>query len=528
MTAPLPLVVQLGFAGARQLYKPEQHPGLDAPAFEAALQQELMNVLRQLPADLGLGPQHFLCGISQIAVGADSVFTRACQTLQIPQRLFLPQPIDVYLSAESASGNPDFTPAQRAEAEQLLQSPHLIQQRVVSAAPTRNERFHECNLELLRVCSLLVCLVVEDHDIKPGGTRELMLLAHRRKVPVLELKLSIVGSQPQLQSHWHDKDKFQAPALPELLGDVQIDSTAQAPSIASYCAAIDDVGNDGANTLRQHFNRSVRFVIVAHVLATVLSLAVSNRTGSWVPVLMAFELLLLAAGFTLHHHLHKAQAVKRWALCRLVSEIVRSVKAMENFHYYLEPHFVLVQHQPELRHLLRTLNVLHLHSTRDKDPANFAQYRDAYLRDRMTGTGGDNQILYHANKRDLTRRAHTIAQGSFVAASLLAMLVVLVQLLLTGPLHDLDPGQVLLGPLGFASELLPVLAVAGLSLAAASDWEATHYESSALHAYLQRQKLELEGVSSAHECRRMVMEIESRLLGKELNWFNRRSFLGIA
>ena len=115
MHAPgIPLVVQVGFAGSRILFDAAAHPGLDALKFEREIEDHLAAVLEALPETLGLAKKHFLCGISQIAIGADTLFTRACARLGISQRIFLSQHRDAYLAAKCENGTPDFTEAQAA------------------------------------------------------------------------------------------------------------------------------------------------------------------------------------------------------------------------------------------------------------------------------------------------------------------------------------------------------------------------------------------------------------------------------
>lgn len=146
---------------------------------------------------------HFLCGISALAIGADSLFTEACTRLQIPQRIFLPQPCDVFLEA-IGSGGPDFTAEQKVEAERLLALPHIIQERVVSNASNRTDRFAETNWEINRVSDVVVCMSLLNSTPaagKPGGTQDLLELARMSGKPALELRLDVSESSPHLEKH---------------------------------------------------------------------------------------------------------------------------------------------------------------------------------------------------------------------------------------------------------------------------------------------------------------------------------------
>ena len=127
MTSPslLPIVTQLGFSGARFLFESEKFPNLDPVSFHDQIQEHLTARLARLPEELSLTPQHFLCGISQIAIGADSLFTKACASLSIAQRIFLTQGRNEYLDAKSPKGTPDFSEAEKQSALDLLASPHI-------------------------------------------------------------------------------------------------------------------------------------------------------------------------------------------------------------------------------------------------------------------------------------------------------------------------------------------------------------------------------------------------------------------
>jgi hypothetical protein len=105
-TTSVPLVVQIGFAGSRRLVDASAFPGVDGEAFERALEDKIVQELKDLPSTLGVGDGYIFCGISQIAIGADTCFARACARLNIPHRIFLPQPRDQYLAAIDEDGTP--------------------------------------------------------------------------------------------------------------------------------------------------------------------------------------------------------------------------------------------------------------------------------------------------------------------------------------------------------------------------------------------------------------------------------------
>ncbi len=96
-SAPLPpggpLVVQVAFAGARQLLDRAAHPGVDPAQFEAALQPLLTERLRRLPAELGLHPErHPVCGLSSLAIGGGHAVLPGVRSLAVTATR-LPAPV---------------------------------------------------------------------------------------------------------------------------------------------------------------------------------------------------------------------------------------------------------------------------------------------------------------------------------------------------------------------------------------------------------------------------------------------------
>jgi len=87
-------------------------------------------------------------------------------------------------------------------------------------------------------------------------------------------------------------------------------------------------------------------------------------------------------------------------------------------------------------------------------------------------------------------------------------------------------GEGLASVMGALAVVLPVIAVAALSLAVAFDLEARQHTSSELLEFLLPQKTLLENASSAREYSRLLLETESRLLGETVNWYARRSVVG--
>jgi hypothetical protein len=530
---PLPLVVQFGFAGARQLYDPKQHPNIDSTTFASAVQAEFQKVLTSEMKSLNLAPHQFPCGVSPVAVGGDTVFTRACQALGWPQRVFLPQPRDEFLNAIGSAG-PDFTDDQKQTARQLLDSPHVIEERVVSDAADRRDRFHEVNLELARVCDVLVCLLPEAPAGKPGGSHEILDLGRKRNRPVLVIQIAVRDNEPVLAPVWHNREWFKPPALPPELASATLPAgvtSAHLPDIDAYTRGLKDLASSKAYWGRKHFAVFAFVIIMAHVFATVCAvLALKLHTGL-VPALLITEVVLLLIGFSAHQYLHLTHRLQRWAMPRLAAEVARSVSAVGGFHLHLKYLFTLPM-PPPFRPLLETINVLHLRSTRSSARQPWAgggdQKRDVYVQRRLSDPNA--QITYNDQTHRSARQWLKIARRTFLVASLGALVAALVKLVCVCHWIQVDQEfeEILRGVLGFIAVVFPVVAVAALSLASAFDLEARHTNSKEMLEFLLTQRELLNRASSAREYAQLLIETENRLLGETVCWYARRAFLGVS
>jgi hypothetical protein len=155
--------------------------------------------------------------------------------------------------------------------------------------------------------------------------------------------------------------------------------------------------------------------------------------------------------------------------------------------------------------------------------------RDEYVRERLESKP-KGQIAYNEGTRDKARARLTIARRTFIAASLGAFAATLIKLLTVSDWFPLGPEahDGLKVVMGFFAIVLPVIAVAALSLASALDLEAKHSNSEEMIAFLNDQVKLLKNASSTREYSRLLIETESRLLGETVNWHARRSFLGVS
>jgi hypothetical protein len=528
VTSGIPLVIQIGFAGSRKLIDDESITASEAAEFEGQLTQHLTARLERLTSELRAADQpFFFCGVSQLAVGADTIFTLACRTSGIAQRILLPEPFDDYLDAVGSTGVPDFSHEQRRIARELLSSPHIINHRVVSTAESRSERFEDVNLEIVRMSDLTVCMVGAGVGHKRGGTQDLIDRAHQHGKPVLELSVVLDDRRPRFSETWHGLEKLKLPALPRALRYLRIAppvAPLTVPPPAEYLQTLKSLTSAQARKHSRSFFIAALIIIATHVGATVSAVISLQNREHLIMRLLFLELLLLVLGVTTHQFMRRSGPSHIWAVSRLVAETTRSVGALRELRAHLGYLFSL-PFPSDLWPLLRTLDVLHLTSAHAAAARPWQELRAAYLHDRLTGP--NMQLDFYER-----RSAHSVrwllgARRLFVVFWVGAVIAASIELLQAW--HHLPRAAASLedwcGPLAI---VLPVLAVGALSLAAAFDLEARAKTFYDMLAFLRRQMRFIEHATSEREFEDLILETESRLLGETVSWLSRRSFAEVA
>ncbi len=546
----LPVVVQLAFAGSRDLYD-RKHPPSDPAGFEAAIAAQLAGWLKRLPGELFLHPHHFLCGLSQIARGADLAFTRACQQAEVAQRLFLPQPLDAYLSAINSKGVPDFSAEDLTAVQESLRSPHLIHRRVVSGSEDRHGRFQETNIELLRSSDVCLCVIASDEAGSAGGTREFIEAARVRGLPILVLRIEVREGQPHLieaeRLHWPSPpvsgESARAswpPRLHGLLADVvqTVGKSAEAkppspgvPTTAmAFLTTLKRACSAEAGAERRRFRLTAGIVVGTHLIATLAAVLVLRLPEAWRAPLLALELVLLVGGIVRHGWHHHSRAALRGAVCRVGAEIARSCIPLRSIHAQLE-HLFVAPYPEEFRPLLRTINVLHLASTRGAPGSPPAARKGEplralvsdYLRERLDdrqdseGCRVRGQLSYYGDEHDGAQRALRWVQRAFYLLAGGALVGALIKL----TVHPTGGIELALGAAGI---LLPVMAVAAISTSVAFDLEPREHTYRETFHFLERTRPVVAAATSEAEFIRLVLDTETRLLSENATWAARRSF----
>jgi hypothetical protein len=560
------VALHLGFAGSRALF-PSDWPAERRAAAHARLVELLALEIGQLKSRLGLSGKghgedetgHFWVGVSQVAVGADAVFADACVRLGIPLRVFLPQTRDEYLRAQGTQG-PDFDEDERAAALARLEHPNVIQQRVVSHSSDRHTRFTDTNVEIQRIADVVLTLQTADAtDSRVGGTNELAAMAARHHKPVYALSVSFdAQGEATLSGALNMPRDFEAPCLPEALHGKVLTQQGFVADIKSACS------ND-ADVHQKRFDRHTRIVIWTHVYATAfaaaaLALSYAHAHAQYsalgllypsVPLLLLIELVLLSWGLRTHQRLHKDETTHQWAGARLIAEIARSAQTLgaqidrldvpdpahpgqsirieqpfPGQHTHLK-HLFEVPLPPEFQHLASTLNVLHLKATRPLRDADWRGLRERYVRERLdtTVTRNRGQIPYYQGNLAEAQAAIERAHRWFMRYALGAIAATFVKLGATSlGLHIAGAAEVM----SWLAIVLPVLAVAVMSLTANLDKAARASNFKEMLTFLQRQRELLRKAESASEFLRLQAETEARLLGETVNWYYRRRFVNPA
>ena len=558
-----PTALHLGFAGSRSLW-PADWSAQQREQGHARLVELLAEEISGLKARLGLeGPGHgtsenghFWVGISQVAIGADSVFADVCTRLNMPHRVFLPQPRGSYLTASGSAG-PDFdeTRGEQTAAIARLQRDNVIQERVVGRDDDRHTRFTETNAEIQRIANVVMTLqVAEAGSGKAGGTNELAEMAKRHAKPVHALRLHIDHDELRLESDLSLPKNFKPPSLPQGLADPTLKRDGfieQAKKITAEQAA----------NLQARFERRTKVVIWTHVGATLLATAAlafsyarpDGLSGPMfygiVSLILLAELVLLGRGLYTHQRLHHDHDTQTWAESRLMSELLRSAITFEpKLPSKQDPIGFGGQHS-DLRHLFvlplpstflplaDTVNVLHLWTTRTQRNADWKTLRDRYLATRFDDPKSSQIDYYRRNAKQAERESET-AHACFSVAAAIAILATFLKLLL--PLAKATPTLAALLPavvthmtptaavLSGLAIVMPVLAVAVLSQAASLDKQARASHFKEVLGFLTEQRERLQRAEVRPEFLRLQAETELHLLGETVNWYYRRRYINPA
>jgi hypothetical protein len=493
-------------------------------------QEFLAQRLAQLAGELGLPPSHFLCGISQVAIGSDAAFTRACADGKIPQRILLPQPLDEYITAKGKpSDSPDFTEEQATTARQMTQLPHIIEVRTVSRSEDRSQRFQEASMEILRACDVMIAVAAGGAAVKPGGTLELLDQAAKRGIPALRITASVIDGRAVFEPKWEQREKFELPKLPAEVVPASFALSGAIPESQAYLDALKSHCGTLAKSKKTGFVYSAVFIILLHFTATALAsfalVAHSEHWPDWVYIaLLSFEIVCLALGMHTHRRFHYSKPGETWATARLIIEVVRSVQSIGRHHLHLR-HLFLVASPQSLLSLFRTLDMLHLRGTRANSNGPWIEGRDHYVTHRLLSSDQKmGQIPWYRDEVVRLKGWSSFFRRWFWICTITAVGFTSFKLYCASS-HTLHEPSVAIPLLGVLAILLPVAAVGFVSWSIAMGYESREHGYHDTHTYLGGDHLaNLRNSLTRGEFEKLLIETETRLLGETVNWFYRQSF----
>jgi hypothetical protein len=240
--------------------------------------------------------------------------------------------------------------------------------------------------------------------------------------------------------------------------------------------------------------------------------------------------LLLAWGWYTHHSLHHDSTTHSWADVRLIAEIARSAQALVSKDAQRAAQHTPLQHLLDLplpgsfKHLIQTMNVLHLRQSRAHRTEDWQTARTRYLTERIDKPE-KGQLAYFTKQAAEAKSAASRAHRWFWVSTLAAILATAIKLVLPKLGVKLDDGAAVLS---WFAIVLPVMAVAVLSISASLDKEARASTYQEMCEFLTQQKQQIETAASEPEFLRLQAETELRLLGEVVNWFHRRRFVNPA
>ena len=548
----LPCVVQVGFAGPRILF--ENAPSGLKEQYQNEIRVHLVECLDGLSQKLGLNDNHFICGISQVAIGADTLFAEALAGRGDLHRVFLPNSQEEYLGAIGSQG-PDFNESQKALSTQLLDSTNVAQVQAIPDSGSRHDRFRQVNAAICGASDFMIFLV--ENSAKnglPGGTGEMVKRSSNEGKSYLLISYEETDDRIRFEDKWHLVEEQIIPSLPVELQHLNLPKLGETvPSIQEYCEPLKAMASEKSKSQRRFFQYASALVLLTHILATFFATFVlsypkyaskpnvtviavgqdaannpkDNKSSTFEAgyaaklvtkaLFLLAELILLCAGWWWHRTLHHSHTARNWATARVVAELARSIKTIQPKHIQLDYLFGLSL-PFRFRFLLRTLNVLHLNSTRSAN-AEWNQIRDQYLGERVK-----DQIKFYQSAIEKDKRRLASLNNLFVFCTILAILATGTKLVLLLAAPQIPLGRLL----GIFAVLLPVLAVGGLSWANALDYQARIETFEEMLRFLRRQKQILPLADTNEEFEKLIQATEAELLGEVANWFSRRANINIA
>jgi len=353
----LPSFWVVGFTGHRHLKDPV--------AIGRIIRAELETLRREIDGELA--------GYASAAIGADTLFAEACQSLNIPWIAALP--------FSPADFRDDFTESQWSCTAGLLSRAAEIE--ICGSSEDRTAAYLRCGLRTVDQADVVMAVWDREPPRGTGGTAEVVAYARTQNKPIILIHPDRLETERESFS----EDAFIDPEF-TFLNQLRSEQTRPAATseipkqrIERFFRKVDAIATRSA----PRFRRWVAASLIMNLLAVILAAAVigfelqSNLFHLLIVLLVAMAALLIVL-------VKRKDTHRRWIRCRVAAEVCRSALATWDLPLPVAP--VWFHELPGFARLVKSLRFLRLGSSGPK-ASDSAEWKQHYLRTRI-----DNQIDY--------------------------------------------------------------------------------------------------------------------------------------
>ncbi len=373
----------VAFTGHRDLKNPV--------AVGRVIREELEVLRREVPGEI--------VGYASAAIGADTLFAEACQSLKIPWVAALP-----FSPAEFRN---DFSESQWSHVTELLSRAMDVE--ISGTSDDRPAAYLRCGLRTVDEADVLMTVWDGEPARGLGGTAEVVAYARMQNKPII----LIHPDQLKVERESFRDDTFMDPEF-SFLNHLR---SKQAPSmdgespkqhIERFFRKVDAV----ATRIAPNFRRWVAASLLMNTVAVALTAAAIGLGLNSGPLDLLIFLLVAAATLAIVY-VKRKDAHHTWMRCRVAAEMCRSVLATWDLPVVMAPFwFRELQGFARLAKSLRFLRS----SSPPPQASDLLAWKEHYLRTRI-----DSQINYFSKRSRALRRMLLILTPAFWLFSGLAI-----------------------------------------------------------------------------------------------------------
>src|SRR5579862_1475972 len=473
----LPIALAIGFTGHRKLS--------DLAKCRNAIRKVLLDWIDKVPG--------VVYGVTSAASGGDLLFAETCIELNLPIRVFLPFPKELFRE--------DFDDPAWARAECVFGKALSVE--VTGAGEKLPERYYECGIKTVQQSQLLVALWDGEPSQGLGGTADMVHFAKEQGRPVIWIH-SGTGEVRSFNDN------------PAILNDPEMRFLNELPDPTAHVRGgfPRDLANawfvkldENASRVAPQFRRMAAIPIFCTAAAAVLSGRTAFAGSSVIWLWMGTALGLMAGALPTVMRLDRRQVA--WTRVRTAAEICRSCLALwrtPTLYEAVGPEVV-----PELGGMLTSLNFLKM-SDRAAREATLDEFKKLYRGERV-----QHQIAYfsrHATLADSRVRAYKAATWASVTVA--AGLNFWLLLNAHGLNHWISGRMRPVLALSVAA-FFQIATVAG-SLVVINDFERRRDRYRELHRMLVQWDKQLELSETWHTVLGIATTVEKALLAELIEW----------